>query len=1195
MARDLPYVGVSFSPLVKPNSEWYLNSVAKAPSTAAATLQPTSFGTSITGRTYSFTSRRGRQYELGRIESGELQLQVDNSDGLFDPNNTLSSFYPNVVPYRPINVNCAYPLTGNILNDTNITPALKTGAVNSGKVYVGANDGNFDYGTVGNWRGSPGTTSTSRSGTTAMSVTISGAATLEVPVVAGRQVCVSVWYRQASGATATATLSVYDGLGSPVAATRASSPLLGSVVLTNTLTYTRKYVTVTPQSNKIGIGIVASSGVATYIDDVQVEFAATPTTNVTTGPTIYNLFRGFVERYPQTYQAPNRGQANMVATDATASIANVTLTSPYEANIIQDKANIYYYPLSEPSGSLFSYNASVYNQSPMSVTSGASSLVTYGDASAQTGIPGAGTTGVTVATSTLNSVLQLTNIQDLSFNSTSQYTFSFWVKLAASNLTGALFDTNLLAGSNGLWSSLYLNAGNFVSFVNTGTNSSNVASAVGWNFVSITLTFTGSAYQTAVTVSNSNGTVTSSNSSWTSSLPLSVSDFELHWGGTGSVTFAHMSVNRSTIVPSTYYSIGATALSGESTGTRFSDIVNVYSGFDYMPYQADYGKELMQGASVTNVGMFDALQTIADTEGGAWYVDANGYVTFKDRWDRLQKLVPTVTFGDGTGETAYEGGDLVINFDPTYVLNQVNVTRQNGASLSAQDQTSVANYFPRTYDRTVQSFSDSTASDAAYFILSRYKDPHARPEQIKLTPARNPAIWPVVLGLEIGDLVLVNKRPLGAPALSIYCFVERVEHAFDAQSADWITTVTLSPTIVYYLNLAAVRATTTGAAVSGSYLFTKAATTGAGLNSGRDIRAGQLLQYTLSGTTYIDIVSGAITEAVTTVTVPALRVATFTNASSTLKTSTLASNITMDSLPGAAILSTAALNGTSGLYLIDEEIVSGSVSAGTVFNITARAQNTTIQTVQGSGIKTTDTATYSHFSGATVTYIAGTAGGNVAAATVVTEVLPNQLTQAPYSVPTYTTYDATSLLGSWTGTLNAAPTATTVSSLTYNTLTFYALVDKDNFPASDIGTGQIFSIGTESFACITTGVPSSTDQSWSMTGYRVLDSGKTLNSNATPDQNTMPITGTPFATGTPILVGGEFMTVTGGATGSWAVTRGTPQAATWAVLMSAPHYQYDKVYQIVTSGLVGTYANGQSVIEGYNVTTPIVGTARLGY
>lgn len=1237
MARDLPLVGVSITPQVKPNSDWYLNSVAKSSVNTPTTNAPKSMGTAIGGRTYSFTTRRGRTYELGRVESGEAQLSVDNSDGLFDPNNTTSTLYPNVVPYRPITINCAYPLTGNILNNNNLAPVIKSGSPATSadyRVSVSANDSNFELGTISNWRTSAtsGTgmflqiVATPHTGTYAMALKgTTPNAVLDVPVVPGKQVCVSLWYRM-SGAGTTATMYVYDG------SNLNANSSLGNVSMPNTLTYTQKYVTVTPQTDKICIYILPNNTTAdVYIDDVQVEFGATPTTNVITGPTVYSLFHGFVERYPQTYQAPNRGQANMVATDALASISNVTMTSPYVAMVLQDSyPALYYYPLSEPSGSAGGYNAGLSNQQPMTVTTyGTASTLAFGDASAQTGIPGAGTTGVT--TNTINSAginklngtyLQTINVQDLPYSLTTGTTFSFWVKMPAGVTNTRIFslnDTNntgknsLGVAVDGSGKLIIVDADGTALTAGLGSSYSSYIPNT-WMYVSLSTWYSAGWFAYLTTSTGTNNAGVTAITSPTVFNNNSVTSFAIGAPVVSSVSsvIAHVNVQRGAAVQpnfNTYYSVGSAGLSGESTGTRFGDLISNYSGFKYLPYGADYGKDFMSTAITDGQNMFDVLQTTTDTEGGTWYVDADGFTVFKDRWNRLQKLLPSVTFGDGANETPYEGGDLVINYDPTFVINNVDVKRVGGANLTANDPTSTANYFTRSYTRTIQNQSDSTASDASYFLLSRYKDPHARPETIKLTPARNPAIWSQVLNLEIGDLVRVNKRPLtwtssGSTTanISIDCFVERVEHSFDAQSADWVTTVSLSPTIVYYWNLAAMRATTTGSAVSGSFVFTKSATTGAGLNSARDIRPGQMLQYTISGTTYVDVVSGAPTETATTVTVPAIRVTTFTNATKPVGVvmqgfnPTLTKNIPMD-FTGTitSALSDSSILNSYTTFLIDEELFTGS-NTGTSLTLTARAQNSTLQTAQGSGLTTADTATYSHFSGATVYGVLGTAGGNVPTGTVVTEFLTNQLTQLPYSVPTYTNYDVTSVLGSWVGTLNTAGyTSSTTGSVTYNTLTLSALVDRDNYPASDIAVGQIFSIGSENFGCVTTGVPSATTQTWTLSGYKITDSGATLNSNTTPDQNTIPITGTPPASGTPILVGGEWMTVTGGATGSWAVTRGTPQSAVWGVLGAYPHYQYDKVYTGVLAGLTGTYAVGQSVIEGYNVTTPIVGTARLGY
>ena len=1240
MARDLPYIGICYMPQVQANSYPYLRWLTKTAMVAPSGWHNEtigSYGTPISDRVYSFTTRRGRTYELGRIESGECDLAVNNSDGLFDPNNSSSAFYPNVLPYRPVSINCAYPLTGNVLNDNNLSLPIASTAPSSYANYrlsVGANDGNFELNKLSNWFTNTTlatfATDNARAYSGTYSLKIAGSlfagATgfLDVPVVAGTPTTISFYYYQVS-APASALKFYYDD-GS--AGTTGGVPNGTYVNLASSIgTWTRYTLTLTPKTQRVTIGFSAAldaSAVATWVDNVQVEFGSSATAYSSTGPTVYSLFNGFIERYPQTYQAPNRGQVNMVATDVIGSMSQNILGNVYEALVLQDASPaLYYYPLGEESTSTYAYNNGIYTQQPLSpYTKGTTTAVTFGETSASTGVLGAGTTGVTLRNAnatgingTLNgTALVNNNVSDIVFKANDTYTFSFWVRFNEAPLASATsYELLRVSASNASLSTNPYNApsinvhygfdgtnyfieGQYYDGVYRGPASNVLRNLTGfstgtWYFVSFSLNWTGTTANFSLTVPAVSSTaVTSSNASTYS--PIFTSINLMGVTQTAGTTFAHLTVNRGAITATTYDTIGRYGLYGDSTGTRFKNMVNAYSGMKYLPYAPDYGKSFMQNAITEGTSLGDYIQTIADTENGTWYVDGEGFVNFKDRWNRLQKLVPSVTFGDGTGETPYEGGDLLINFDPTYVLNDVMINRANGVTVAIQDQTSLVNYYPRSYSRTIQSLADSDANDAANFLLSRYKDPHARPETLTLTPARNPSVFPVALNLEIGDLVRVNKRPLGAPAISIDCFVERVEHGFDAQSGDWITHVTLSPTIVYYWNLSAMRATTTGAAVAGSYVFTKSATTGAGLNTPRDIRPGQMLQYTLSGTTYVDVVSGAPTETSTTVTVPALRVGSFTSSVNSLNKATLNTDIKMDAL-GTATLSTVLNDGT---YLIDEEIITGTMSSTTTLTITARAQNSTIQTASGSS----STYTASHLSGATVYSVAATSGGNVATGTVVTEFLPNQLTQIPYTVPTYTNYDLTSKLGSWTGVLLSGTVTTTTppSGIKINTLSMFALTDGNNYPSSDLCVGQMLSVlntaGTvENAGIIATSTPA-VDGSWSLSVYKITDSGQTLSAAISPDATTVTCSGN--VTASAILVGNEWMQVTGGSgTPTLAVTRGTPDGGVYGVRSKAPHYQYDKIYTVVNAGLTNTYAQGNSIIEGYNVSTPVIGTARLGY
>jgi hypothetical protein len=799
---------------------------------------------------------------------------------------------------------------------------------------------------------------------------------------------------------------------------------------------------------------------------------------VTTGPTFYGLFNGFIERYPQTYQAPNRGQVNMVATDALASMSQNVMASPYASKVIQSGA-LYYYPFGESSGATAAQNNSAYQQAPMTkFISGTTDYgVTFGDTSAQSGVPGSGTTGVVLKATTDADVKQWTGLVNDSVNDVvirtnnpQIYTYSFWYKVGDAGAAGRTFtifqtsnSTNRVLDSGtgvGQLLSVYLLTGESVIYAtladgkgvnaNATSNTASTANTSGWHFVSVYAGYVAGSW--TVGISLDGGTY----GTGTSASTVTEIDFtSINLAGidtTNGTVFSNLTIHRGSIDQSSYYAVGSSGYLGDSTGQRFSDSISTISGFTYQPTDAQYGNSFMQVAMTSSTALADYIQTIADTEGGEWYVDTDGFAVFKDRHNRLTKLTPSVTFGDGAGEIPYQGGELVINYDPTYVLNDITVSRLNGATVAVQDSTSVATYFPRSYTRQSQSQADSDVTDQAFFLLSRYKDPHARPETITLTPARNPAAFPAALGTNIGDLVRVKKRPLGAPPITIDCFVERIEHSFDAQSGDWITHVTLSPTIVYYWNLAALTTSTSGSAVSGSYVFV---TTGAGgrLTAATDLIPGQMLRYTSSGTTYVDVVSGVPSYAgASTVSVPAVRVGTFTTGANTIYTSTLAADIKMD-YTGTVTLSDSALSG-KGLttFLIDTEMVTGSVS-GTTLTITARMANSTNQTVEGSS----GAYTASHLRGATVIGVAGTAGGNVATGTTVTEVLPNQLVRLPYSVPDYTQWSpGTSKIGSWTGSLASGTytTTTPASSIKYNGFTMNALTDYNNFPSQNLAVGQ---------------------------------------------------------------------------------------------------------------------------------------------
>ena len=1223
MARDIPYVGVTFSPQLKPNTDWYLRSLLKSNAVTPTTAAPSSLFSNITNRTYGFSTRRGSTYELGRIEAGECQLGVDNSDGKFDPTNSSGTYYPNLKPYKPLRINCAYPITGNILNDTNLpapTPTFAPATYADSKISVGRNDGNFELGAISNWYTS-GTATIVTSTTSPYAGTYKAIVTspdnasyayLDVPVVAGKQITVSVYYQSA----AAAQLTVFDGgLGSSTS-TSTTLAIAGA--------WTRASATLTPNSPKISIqvGYLATSATVS-LDNVQVEFGATATAYTNAGPKIYNLFNGFIERYPQTYQAPNRGQVNMMATDSIASISQNNLVSPYESLLLQDRA-LYYYSFGDPADSLIAVNKSAFVQDSMvRRTQGSTTPIIFGDTNAEIGIPNIRTTNVqfdnlyefpTVKPGTF---LTLENVENVDLRNGKVYTFGFWFQRS-----NTLNQIKFFAHGATAWNATPL--GLEVSISNTlleptfydstgtiGSDFQNITNPADWQFVAVELSYDSTLNEYSMLTKSKDypdGGGVVNFTTTPSYIPIqSFSFMAWDYDPEFSKSFkrvAHFSVHEGTIDYAAYVEAGQ-GLFGETTGTRFKKMVNEYSGMSYLPYSTELGQSEMQYVDSYGTSLADYIQSISDTEGGYWFADGEGFINFKSRWNRLQKLTPSVTFGDDpdSGEIPYAGGDLVINYDPTYVLNDITITRNNGITASIQDADSVADYFPRSYSRTTDNVSDPQTVDMANFLLSRYKQPNARPEVLTFTPARNPSIWSAVLGLEIGDYVRVNKRPLGAPALSIDCFIEQIEHEFDGQTGDWITKVTVSPAIAEYWNLNTIQAITTGAPSAGNLVLTKSS-----FGTPRDIVAGQMLQWQNGDNIYVEVVSGAITETSTTVTVPVTRVGVITPTTNTVKYATLTSFIPVDYAydgtdEGFGYLDSNNLDGFSTV-VINGEIITCSPVYFQEMRPTIRAINGTKQSVQGSysqlGLSSAVMShTASHLPKSVAYGVTASAGGNAPSFTTVTEYLDNQVKQIPYTAFSYGNLSNASTLGSWTNTFNTGTITTTTpaSAVKYNSFVVNPIIDQSNFPISDLVTGQIITLynGTsrESFAVAAIGSPNN-DNLWSLTGYKVIDSTRTLSANVVADTITITCSGT--VTASAILIGNEFMQVIGGSgTSTLLVTRGTPDSAVWGVLTNPVHYRYDKIYTIVNAGLTNVYASGNTLIEGYNVTTPIIGTTRLGY
>lgn len=201
---------------------------------------------------------------------------------------------------------------------------------------------------------------------------------------------------------------------------------------------------------------------------------------------------------------------------------------------------------------------------------------------------------------------------------------------------------------------------------------------------------------------------------------------------------------------------------------------------------------------ISGQSVVDAISTMATAEGGFLFCDAANNVTW---WPRafLYNRPVKWTLGDGPGETPYDPGEAY-DFDNTFISNLVTVQRQasqngNGAVAITADQPSQKQYFTRNGQQaTVEVMADQDAYDLANWQLAKYRQPSLRVQQVVLDPAANPAVWPVALGVEQGDVVRLNRRPLGGAVISQLCIVQMVQHAGGPDN--WATTLNLVPYMI---------------------------------------------------------------------------------------------------------------------------------------------------------------------------------------------------------------------------------------------------------------------------------------------------------------------------------------------------------------------------------------------------------------
>ena len=593
---------------------------------------------------------------------------------------------------------------------------------------------------------------------------------------------------------------------------------------------------------------VAGASTLWYVDHVYL-CAHAPSAFTTTGPVIYPVLRQYTERWPRRWESQGfEGFADLQLVDGFAALNAIKLSTEY-AEAVMDKSPLYYWRMNEAGGTTFADSSG--NGGPPLIKvdskSGPANFFGAGFGMSEPGNPGQTgveidtdntlpwTTGGPSSQAVAGTKTPLVALSASPFN----VTMAFWMihNGPIPNLSIPCAVAQLGGGSLA-----------FGNGVNIGVTADHPVST---DRINVVVTWPLGIAAVHVT------------DNWADGQPHHyVVTFTVTSGGNGTVTLYVDGVQQGTttagggsfaLLTATYAGVGADVIGTSYNGTpiipggAFSDLAlwpRVLSGGEITDLaQAAFGyngelpatritRHLSRGgyqfgnnniptprlstgrttlspsSSTEKTPLLTDLQNITLAEMGTLWIAPDGALVFESRDDRFKRLVPGSIFGEdfANGECPVQPGALY-GYDPLYLYASVQITQTDGiiatGGRTADIQAANALFFGRTFTAGPLDMSDaSQVQDYADWTFYSHNTPVQRIDSITVDPMGNPALWPFVLGVEIGQRVRVRARPRGLAnpyVIDAQYFVEQINHtsinldSSGGQPWSWKTTISLTP------------------------------------------------------------------------------------------------------------------------------------------------------------------------------------------------------------------------------------------------------------------------------------------------------------------------------------------------------------------------------------------------------------------
>lgn len=210
-------------------------------------------------------------------------------------------------------------------------------------------------------------------------------------------------------------------------------------------------------------------------------------------------------------------------------------------------------------------------------------------------------------------------------------------------------------------------------------------------------------------------------------------------------------------------------------------------------YSGAISSTLIPAQTWTNQSVLSIIQTVAEADGGAFFMEDDGFTSYHDRYWPARNSTSNATFGDSGTEIRYE--DITFSYDDTRIINRAEVTRAGGTTQVATDATSIGKYGVRAIQQTnLQLTNDAEALARAQYLITRFAQPLMRVDQLVLNGDLDANAWFQIVARTLDDKITVRRRAPGTGVPSVFERDVRISSMQHSIGLDvWRTTWQLYP------------------------------------------------------------------------------------------------------------------------------------------------------------------------------------------------------------------------------------------------------------------------------------------------------------------------------------------------------------------------------------------------------------------